>query len=239
MSAKPNWPSVAGADGCRAGWVAVSREGSGPVEARVLDSADSLAKTFIPDHFLVVDVPIGLPDRGLRQADRLARQRLGWPRMTSVFSAPVRGVLAATCWEEATAIRRGLEGKGLARQVWNIVPGIREMDAVVRALDPRQERIFEGHPEVSFAAWRGAPIREGKKSREGRLIRERLIEAHFGVGVVARLWAAVCGQGVAHDDLLDAFAVLWTAERVAAGRAEELPVEPERDACGLRMEIVV
>jgi predicted RNase H-like nuclease len=39
------------------------------------------------------------------------------------------------------------------------------------------------------------------------------------------------------DGLLDAAACLWTGRRVAA-RATRMPVDPEWDSQGLRMEIV-
>ena len=44
-------------------------------------------------------------------------------------------------------------------------------------------------------------------------------------------------SGVAIDDLLDAMAILWTADRYATGAAERLPESPEVDERGLRMEI--
>ena len=42
---------------------------------------------------------------------------------------------------------------------------------------------------------------------------------------------------VGDDDILDAFAALWSAERLLRGEAITLPVEPELDATGLAMEI--
>jgi hypothetical protein len=43
---------------------------------------------------------------------------------------------------------------------------------------------------------------------------------------------------VADDDILDAFAALWTAERIAPGEAVTLPEVPPRDRHGLPMEMV-
>jgi predicted RNase H-like nuclease len=40
------------------------------------------------------------------------------------------------------------------------------------------------------------------------------------------------------DDLLDAFAALWSGERVVAGKEFLLPAKPPLDTCGLRMEMV-
>ena len=72
----------------------------------------------------------------------------------------------------------------------------------------------------------------------GRSARLRLVEAHFGPGVFARARSRWLVKQVAHDDILDAFAVLWTAERIRRGEADTLPAQPLVDAAGLRMEIV-
>ena len=40
------------------------------------------------------------------------------------------------------------------------------------------------------------------------------------------------------DDILDAFAALWTAERIALGISQTIPAVPPKDSFGLRMEIV-
>lgn len=42
----------------------------------------------------------------------------------------------------------------------------------------------------------------------------------------------------ADDDLLDAFAALWTAERILRGEARTVPRIPPEDRFGLRMEMV-
>ena len=42
---------------------------------------------------------------------------------------------------------------------------------------------------------------------------------------------------VADDDINDAFASLWTAERILNGSAKVIPDHPCRDPFGLRMEI--
>jgi predicted RNase H-like nuclease len=45
-------------------------------------------------------------------------------------------------------------------------------------------------------------------------------------------------SGVGRDDVLDAMAVCWTAERVLRKKEIRVPGEPVRDSRGLRMEIV-
>lgn len=229
--------NIAGADGCRGGWVIVRRTGDGPVSAAIVPDARRLIGA-AGGGILLVDVPIGLADSGARRADKLARGFLGWPRRCSVFSAPIRPVLRAGNYTEASQIRRAVEGKGMSRQAWGITAKIREVDEAIRELDPAQARVHEGHPEVSFAEWAGQPMHHAKKRPSGREEREQVIESHFPEGCVSHLWSEIRGHGVARDDLIDALAMLWSAERLAAGRSKVMPGEPERDACGLRMEIV-
>jgi predicted RNase H-like nuclease len=39
------------------------------------------------------------------------------------------------------------------------------------------------------------------------------------------------------EDVLDALAMLWTAQRISSGRALRLPAAPETDSRGLLMEM--
>ena len=122
-------------------------------------------------------------------------------------------------------------------QSWGIVPKIRELDAFLRSHPRLQPLVWEAHPEVSFRKMGGrlAPL-HAKKSPEGRLERQRLISTRFGSAYKQALGGLPPG-GWAMDDLLDAFAVLWTARRIAEGRAVTLPSGPPLDAFGLRMAI--
>ena len=90
---------VAGLDGCPAGWLLVTATTArapdggrtapaalGAVEIEVVATfAAALAPVLDGSVAAMgVDMPIGLPGAGLRQADRAARRRLG-PRRSSVF----------------------------------------------------------------------------------------------------------------------------------------------------------
>ena len=46
-------------------------------------------------------------------------------------------------------------------------------------------------------------------------------------------------NSVAADDILDAHAACWTAERILKGEAVQIPPTPEIDAKGLQMEMWV
>src|SRR5947208_101129 len=206
---------VAGVDGCRAGWIVV-HDGCATVHR---DFATVLAG--LPDDTVVaVDMPIGLIDEhepGGRDVDRAARLELG-PKRNSVFSAPPRCALGSRTLGDAR--RRGAR---LTLQTLNLLPRIEDVD---RVMSPDlQSRVFEVHPELSFAAMNGDdPVRAPKRSRTGAKERRALLR-RAGVIVPER------PAGAALDDLLDACALAWSACRVAGGTARRVP---DRPACGSR-----
>lgn len=88
---------IAGIDGCQSRWLAIARvPGSPSFVAQVLATSELPAQ---PWALAAIDVPIGLPDSGTREADRAARKFIG-PRASSVFPCPIRPVLDATSWQE-------------------------------------------------------------------------------------------------------------------------------------------
>lgn len=85
-------------------------------------------------------------------------------------------------------------------------------------------RVIEVHPEVSFCAMAGRPPTHSKKSWNGVMERIRLLAA-AGCGIQSHIGAA----GVAGvDDVLDACAAAWSAERYRTGEAISLPAPPEQ-----------
>jgi predicted RNase H-like nuclease len=228
---------AAGVDGCRGGWLCITRDGSGALASACFATAEALfAQQPRPDA-LAIDVPIGLLPRGARACDRAARALLA-KRRSSVFPAPPRAVLGAATWAEACAIRERLERKRMSRQAWAIVAKIRDVDDALRREPARARWVREAHPEVCFARWSGAPMAHPKKKAAGRAERLALVTRRFGPEVFAAVRLRHPRGDVADDDLLDAFAALWTAERVLGGEAVALPPSPPLDATGLRMEIV-
>ena len=187
---------------------------------------------------IAIDIPIGLGERGPRACDVEARRRLG-PRASSVFPAPVRAALAASTYAEACGRSAAACGRRLSKQTYAILGRIREVDAALRAAPALRERVREAHPELCFAEWNGGrPMAHAKRTAAGLAERRRLVDAAFDGG-----FDAVRGRFpralVADDDILDAFATLWTAGRVAAGVAHTVPAVPPRDAAGLPMQMVV
>jgi predicted RNase H-like nuclease len=89
------------------------------------------------------------------------------------------------------------------------------------------------HPECSFLAMHNDEALASKHTSFGIEQRTRLVESHFGVTPIPLRFARI-------DDVLDAYAVLWSAERFAAGTHRTMPAHDEqRDTRGLLMRIVV
>lgn len=229
---------LAGVDGCRGGWVVA--EGSGGLKRVRFVVVEGFEAVVGRAERVAVDMPVGLPEAGARGCDVEARRWLGRPRGSSVFPAPCRAALGAESYLEACARSVAAGSARPSRQLFNILPRVREVDAVVTP--ELQARVRETHPEVTFAVLsaRGRGLEYGKKTPEGRQERWELLRR---VGVAyfdpeeerERL-----GKGrVAVDDVLDAAACLVTAWRMARGEEWVLPEgRVEYDQRGLRMEIV-
>lgn len=196
---------VAGIDGTKGGWVAIVLEDGAfagdlllkPIETRFGELADAA--------ILSIDVPIGF---GPRAADAAARKLLPGSAST-VFPIPPRHV-----FDEPFG-----PGKGIAAQAYALGPRIRH----VTDLAADDERIFEVHPEVCFRAMNdGRSLRYRKRSAGGALERIAVLRRH-GIEVTELGETAQAPL----DDVLDAAAAAWTAQRLAVDAAKSLPDEPE------------
>jgi predicted RNase H-like nuclease len=214
---------VLGADACPAGWVGIALSDD-RVQAYVHAEIAGLVARASADGELAavgIDIPIGLADAGLRQADVLARKAAG-PRWASVFMTPVRAALAVPDHQAASALNRELAGSGVSRQAFNLRDKILQVD---RWLPTAPCPVIEVHPELCFAEMAGAPLTDSKSTWAGATSRHRLLAAR-GIELFGELGLA--RQQVGVDDVLDAAAVAWTARRFVAGAARCLPPEPER-----------
>lgn len=218
---------VAGVDGCRAGWV-VALDRDGTIDVSVVPRfAGVVALLDEGVDVIAVDMPIGLPDSGSRACDIEARCHLG-PRRSSVFPAPPRPLLDATDYPSALATKRSLDGRGLSKQSFHLLPKIAEVDAVLTP--QRQPRVVESHPELAFARTAGSALTGSKHTPGGRVERRRLATQVLGDRAVNAV------PGAELHDVLDALMLIATARRLADGTAERLG-DGSRDARGLVMEI--
>lgn len=225
---------VIGVDACRSGWVGIALDGP-VVRGYFGPDIDRLVSAASDDGGLsavAIDIPIGLPDRGRREADVLARAAVGTLR-SSVFMTPVREAVLAPDHAAAVRVNRRLAGEGISVQAY----GLRaRMMQVEQWLDAQETAVIEVHPEVSFAALAGAPLTARKSTWAGAEQRRRLLE-RAGISVPERIGAA--GLEARVDDVLDAAATAWTARRYVRGQARSLPDPPQSFSDGIAAAIWV
>ena len=233
---------ICGVDGCREGWIVVSKDlDSHRVSWQLCRTAHQIVHDELMPQVVAIDIPIGLTKVGPRKCDLEARCLLGPLRGRSVFTAPIRPVLTATSYEEACDARFQVDGKKMSKQAFGIMPKIKEVDELLRREQKLLEMFREVHPEISFYFLAGQRrLQHGKREKDktGLAERRKLLDPIFG----AWLHAALMDRrklACAEDDILDAFAALWTAERIVSGVSHTIPSAPPRDVFGLRMEMVV
>jgi len=220
---------VAGADGCRTGWVVCRRDTNGTLDIRVVKT---LAEACEGLSILAVDMPIGFVEvpRPGRACEGQARALLPG-KASSVFPTPCRPVLAYETHAAANAASNKL-GIGINQQTFHLFPKMREVDELLRGSAKLKRVIYEAHPELAFARMNGGkPVLSKKRQTEGYADRLKLLARHGFTTTIDRL------PGAARDDILDAIAVCRTATLIAAGQAARLGPAKARDRYGLPMNI--
>lgn len=244
MNSSANEVWLAGVDGCPGGWIAAFvQPGGAACEIAVFPRfADVVVARKLA--VIAVDMPIGLPERtgpGGRAAENAVRPLLG-ARQSSVFSVPARAAIDATDYRIACemALATSDPPRKVSKQLFNIAPKIREVDAVLRADTQLAARTYEVHPELAF--WR---LNGGRALTEPKKVKSRCYEPGLalrrGLLIAAGLPATVVNpspsKGAGPDDLLDALACAAVARHLHAGLARPYPDPPPRDAHGLPMAI--
>ncbi|SDU38768.1 DUF429 domain-containing protein [Stappia sp. ES.058] len=243
MSGNATARRIAGVDGCKKGWIVVTRDLDGdtaPTIAVVPHFRDILADETLD--VIAVDMPIGLPEKigaGGRGPERCVRPHLGM-RQSSVFSMPSRAAVFSDEYRKAceTALATSDPPKKVSKQAFYLFPKIREIDALMTT--ELEARVYEVHPELAF--WRlngGAPMSLPKKVKSranpaGLEERKTLLEAN---GFERAFLDQRPPKDAGVDDLIDACGSAAIAERIAKGQATPFPNAFERDAKGLRMAI--
>jgi predicted RNase H-like nuclease len=224
---------VAGVVPCGRAWVLASAKLQGvtiaPEEPRLLSSIIDVLDERPGFSVVGLFAPVGLLDEpvvGGRTCDREARALVGRRRGAAIRSAPSRAVLqnGATNGPHASADRLTRHYEAVAAEV-------------AREIGPyRQRTIFEVHPELSFYQLNeDRPLQYRKRSMHGQRERGELLQTKIG-GVERILDARV--PGVRRSHLIDAAACMWTARRILGRAMTRVPIDPEWDSEGLRMEIV-
>jgi predicted RNase H-like nuclease len=220
---------VLGVDGCRGGWLAAYAEDDGSVRWQHVTTFRAVHEA--EADVIGVDVPIGLPDMGVRACDVEARRLLG-RRASSVFAAPARAVLDCASYADARALLTSRGLGSMSAQAFGIVRAVRDVDGCLSSAD--EGRIVEVHPEVAFTLLNGGEPLPGKRLADGH--RQRL-------DLLRRTWpdveavAAAAPAPAQPDDVLDALVCAVVARRWRDGAAMVLG-DGQRDARNILMRIV-
>jgi predicted RNase H-like nuclease len=122
----------------------------------------------------------------------------------------------------------------LAKQVFYLLDKIRQVEAIAQT---HSSVIFECHPEMSFWAMNGKKEMWYPKKAPGgfqercRILMKNQYERSF--------FSESFGKPKQHsrDDLLDACAAAWTAERILKNKAIRFPETSVADDLGIDMAI--
>jgi predicted RNase H-like nuclease len=210
---------VAGVDACKGGWIVVVNRDA-DFTAHFVEHI-ALLNDVVPDaQVLAIDIPIGLLSEGVRSADLQGREELG-TRSSTLFVVPVRSALDAFTHGEATSISQEKSGFGISLQSFSLKKRIFEVE---RWLPDAPCPVYEVHPELSFKEMAKTIITTSKKTWAGMSVRrDALRQQGIDLGGVSREAGARC----ATDDMLDAGAAAWSAERILVGRARSIPAQPQ------------
>ncbi len=217
---------VVGLDGCKGGWIAAVIVDGELQTIEYHESARAALEAHAEAAVFAFDIPIGLSENGERAADAAARKFLPG-RKSVVFTPPACFLLTFSNTEgaylqryrQANAESKRMIGNGLAAQAFGLLPKIIEANAIAD-----DNRVYEAHPEVSFAELGGGQLLLPKKTQAGLLQRKQLLR-RAGIVVPSQLG---CVGGGKPNDIVDAVACAWTAERIAKDEACPFPNPPEQ-----------
>jgi len=221
--------AVLGVDGWRGAWVGALLQGR---SVRLLALSDVAAVLAVPAVEVAIDMPIGLSEDGVRTCDVQARELLrATGAASSVFPSPVRAVLAARDHAHARELSRAATGgqRAPSAETFMLVAAIRALDDALG--DPPLDRVVEVHPELAFRRGLGG-VTDRKGTARGTVQRLRTLRTVMDVEEAL----AEAPAGVPVVDALDACAAAWSAQRLAAGRAECVG-DGSRDRRGRPMRI--
>jgi predicted RNase H-like nuclease len=222
---------VAAVTPCAPGWLVASAKLNGatfaPEIPRVLETFANVLDERPSFSVIALNAPVGYAEEtqeGGRTCDRQARALLG-RRGSTIHNAPTRASLLG----DAAATDDRIDA------ITNVL--MRRYREVAAEMAPyRQRVVFEVNPELSFYQINSdEPLRWSKKFEAGLEERQALLKKRVP-GVERILEEEIADVPLTH--LLDAAAMLWTARRIFARAGTRIPLDPEWDEQGLRMELV-
>lgn len=231
---------TAGISVCISGYIAINlgEEHAGywllETKGQLYDFLEKCGRVFI-------DIPVGLPDdvEG-RECDKLLRERLGLVNNEHIINPPIRGIIAAPTYGEASMMSYEIMEKRLPMPSWNIVSNIKVIDDYIQQNGTSRERIFESHPELLFQILNGGnPVLQRKATKKGLRHRLHLLEAqnkHAG-NFFRKIKEIYRRNQIEEDKIINAMVLALFALRSVDQPIKTLPDDPPKDSIGLPMAI--
>ena len=181
-----------------------------------------------------INIPLGFPDDPpdgrYGECETQAREFVGWPRRVGVRGVPSRAALNAETRAEALALEPWLTRDDFRRFRW-----LREAATVFQPF--HQRTFFSANPELSYTLLNeDRPIASSPFQPEG--VVERMGLVRNKLPGAEDLIAQMPPDGAGQFHVMQAVGLLWTARRAVGRAINRLPIDPQWDTRGLRMEIV-
>ncbi len=228
-----------GIDGCKKGWVISKLTSNYSLNIEVYKNLEDIRKLIEGASSTLIDMPMGLPF-GLeynRTTDSEARTYLSKRKM-SIFSIPCRESIYTNNYKDSLILSRELTGKGFSKQAFYLFPKIRELDRFIQKDINLTNKIFEGHPEISFLRVEHEP-NFSKKTIEGIEERIKIIEKYIPniQSTLDDVNNRYLKKDVLIDDILDSV-ILALSLKISTQRGYTfIPTNYLRDSFGIPMRI--
>ena len=206
---------VAGADVWKGKWVVVILNDGRFSDGFIALTFSDVMKKLDDATVIGVDIPIGLPEVGLRRDCDVEARRFVGGRRHSVFFTPPVELLICDSARTANDLARELGVPGISAQTF----ALKNQILAVRPFAELDDRIYEVHPEVSFRAAHGEEILWPKNSWNGQMLRRKILASE---GIEMPQTHVDLGAAEAAD-ILDAAIVAWSASRIASRVAKRFP----------------
>jgi predicted RNase H-like nuclease len=228
---------IGGVTPCPGGWLVLSGRLAGVTvvaeEAFVLRSLQEVLDYRPRFDFAAVNIPFGYPDHpgdGYRQCDREARGIVGWPQRVNVRPVPSRAALLAKSRKEALELEPWLTKNDFRHFKWM-------KEAAIEIAPFHARSWYSANADLSFAHMNGdLPLRHSIYLPEG--LSERLELIRKKLPSVDEVISRVPPQGAGVVHMYETGAMLWTARRASGRAINRLPMDPEWNEEGARIETV-
>lgn len=224
-----------GIDGCRYGWCVA--HGSDRPEITLLKSIQEI-DSIVQHKQVLIDLPMGLPDKDHTREVEIASRKLLNGRASSIFTIPCRQSIYADDYASANILNRKELGKGLSIQSWNICAKIKEVDQYLRSMKS-QRQLLEAHPELCFQYLnRRQELLPSKKTKEGRVKRVEILNSWLPElqDIYESEQKKFLRKEAQLDDILDAMC-LWLVNYLSEEHSIVTVHEDRLDANGIKMNI--